>query len=167
MKKCISKKIYLVLCISFMSVCCGLSQKSLNFKEEFKSKSRYTFDTSDMIYFSESRSSVVSNACNGQQFRVRDAEVILFLQDTELTAFNLYGSSTGSQPRTITGIQISNERKGKYIPVDFSVDSSINAQNHGCGVIRVTGVKIPAQTYIKIMFGQNVNISEIELNPED
>lgn len=142
-----------------------MSQTSLYFSGAFKAKKKYVFETSDVIYFSESRSGADSNLCNNRNYRVRDNEIILHLQSTPASSIVIYGSSTGNQGRTVKSIAISDSRKGNYSPLTCQIESNIGPLNKGCGTIVLKELEIPKGTFVKINFGDNTNISEIEILP--
>lgn len=143
----------------------GMSQTSLFFKEAFEGASKYTFETNDRIYFSSSRSAVASYTCNDRAYRVRDNEIRLYLTSTKVSSIKIHGTSTGSEPRTIVAVEVGQKRGGPFEPVKCNISSTIQALHNGCGMIEVTGLKIPVESYLKIKFNEFVNISEIEIHP--
>lgn len=165
MKKQLVKQISLLLLAFLFYSNQGFSQTHLNFKDSLKSKSKYIFDTKDMIFFSDSRSTASTNTCNDREFRVKDKEVILYVKSTNISSLKIYGSSSGSQSRTISKIEIASEKAGDYTSVKFNCKSSIQSLNKGCGTIEVTGLNILKDSFVKIEFDEFVNISEIEIMP--
>ncbi len=165
MKKHLVKQISLLLLAFLFFSNQGFSQTHLNFKDSLKSKSKYTFDTKDIIFFSDTRSTATTNVCNGQNFRVKDRQIILFLKSTHISSLKVFGTSSGSQARTISKIEVSSEKNGNYNPVKFECKSSIQSLNRGCGIIEITGLDIAKDTFVKIEFDEFVNISDIEITP--
>jgi len=154
--------------IAIISILFSLSasaQTSLFFGEAFKSKKKYIFDTTDVIYFSTNRSGGESNLCNNRNYRVRDNEVILQVISTSASSIKIHASSTGSKGRTVEGVEVSNNRKNGYTPVKCNITSTVGALNKGCGIIELKGLNITKGSFIRISFGDNTNISEFEIQP--
>lgn len=134
----------------------------------------YTFSTGDKLHaLSGNFSSSSSGVCHtGSTYRIQANTVILELVSTTMSEITFYGKSSGSSPRVVKEVSVSDTQTGEYIVInanDYTMNSTITGAD--CNNIKVSGLNIEQGKFVKFVFAEkitsgsagNVQISAIDI----
>lgn len=132
-------------------------------------QSQYTFSSGDVLYANTTGSNfsnIGTNVCSGAVSTVQQASqpIILHLMSSSASEIVIHGTSGGPSARTLSNVETSATLNGAYTPIAFTTTSTISGGENNCGVITVTGISIPANTFIRFTInGGNVNLSGFDI----
>lgn len=129
---------------------------------------QYSFTTGDIIYLNTSGGTLsdsnTNNICAGAEKRTQLPSVILHLTSSSTSGITIHGTSAGPSARTLSNVETAATLNGTYTPIAYSTSSTISGGVDNCGVITVTGIAIPANTFIRFTFnGGSVNLSGFDI----
>ncbi len=132
--------------------------------------SAYTFSSGDILRGVDVNGTSVNlpnrttgNICGGATYRVQLQYVVLEVKSTNVNTITIFGTSNGSSLRTISKLEVGSSFVGTYNEItNFNVTSNtINTTS--CGEMLIENLDIPVNSFIRIAFSGNVNLSGFDL----
>ncbi|MDP2161363.1 MAG: hypothetical protein Q8K02_12820 [Flavobacterium sp.] len=135
------------------------------FGDYVNNQPQYTFSSGDILYrninLENFTTGSTSGVCSGAVNRVQYSSIILHLISSSTSQIVVHGTSSGTG-RTLTNIETSTTLNGTYTSVPgFTSTSTINSA--ACGIITISNISIPANTFIRFTFSGNINLSGFDI----
>lgn len=163
------KKIVLSLLLMFFVCINANSQTVMRFDATFTGNPvSYTFTSTDIAYANATGgtfSTSSSNLCSGALRRTQVSTMILKLVSTSASSISIPAQSSGSSIRTLTVLETSSTLNGTYttIPAANYTTSSTVTSSSACGTIEISGLNIPAGTFVRFTFSGNTSVSGFDV----
>lgn len=131
-------------------------------------QTQYTFSSGDVLYNDATGGTLpnrsTSGVCSGAAYRVQLSSCILNLTNSSASKIIIYGRSSGAATRTLINLETSTTLNGTYTPVTgYDAITPPSTLSNTCGILTVSGIDIPANTYIRFTFDAAINLSGFDI----